>query len=704
MRYLVALLAVTLLAPLARGDLALTLLGDTTPLRGLVVAKDSVTSKPVQPLRYLSSDRQRITINLPNGSTLALFSAHTAIDTEAGWINRIECSANRQVDFAIKSVTAAQAMGYLDDFLSNHKLQLQPDDQKKWEAFKTSAASKSNVNDTFQGILHIPDWTRIDLHCEIRKNNNAAWITITGQSNYGLDLTPLPAGGWEIPGTRPVFSPDSKTLTDGRAVYEVATGKKLGELNLPRDEVVRARGQREGWANPPVVFSKDGQRIAIGSIAGRVRIFSVPDYTLTATLEVPNLANENKGTHGLAFSPDGQTLYVLADGICRALDSTNGAERRRFERSAASPDFNIALSHDGKTLATTFGKGEVALYNTADAKLLGVLRPKPAPPGTRPSDSDFDYHDPQFSVDDTRLMAPARESITIWSVKTSAVLRRLPTEYCYNASFSSDQRYYVVASAGDPYALYLHDAQTGAVMGAARPLAFSMGNAAFSPDDRYIAVTRYDINARTLVLKTAVLAAARPGPLPPQPRAKSPLAPTAQPVGLAETPLPQHLPSVEAFRNALPEELVKADLGPDQLADPSKLTRVQADNRTKLQRWLAKNLKGHTVAFELIVDGNNFNANVATPTGAPPRFEAFFVDKTPGLPLKVIVPVDNKSPLGPQLGGLKFRSTVLVTGTIAEAGLIQNMALAPSLALELNNVKIQPSASPPTPPARNSPQ
>jgi WD40 repeat protein/class 3 adenylate cyclase len=145
------------------------------------------------------------------------------------------------------------------------------------------------------------------------------------EANTGRVLVTLPPTGG--PGVTAAWSPDgAQVLVEGGSgptVWDAQTGERMRELTI-------------GQPNLGLAFSRDGSRLAIGSIDGTVRIWDWP--VATEVLRLPQAA----GTTRVAFSPDGALLAAVAPSAVRvfALDHERLLEiaRGRVTRSLSEEE------------------------------------------------------------------------------------------------------------------------------------------------------------------------------------------------------------------------------------------------------------------------------------------------------------------------------------------------------------------------------
>jgi WD40 repeat protein len=202
------------------------------------------------------------------------------------------------------------------------------------------------------------------------------------------------------------FSPDGHLVALGTAngtigLFDAATGKAKGKL----------KGHVNGTAS--LVFAPDGKTLAShGTVDNAIRIHDVARET--ELRQIP-LQEENAAMPGniviggpvgrgglrLTFSPDGQTVIAevpasaaqlmnaagvmagagAAGTLVRMWDVATGKEVRKFALPAQHGVGSVALSPDGRILATENADGTVSLWEVASGKQRSKIgTPGAAPP------------------------------------------------------------------------------------------------------------------------------------------------------------------------------------------------------------------------------------------------------------------------------------------------------------------------------------
>jgi tricorn protease-like protein len=199
------------------------------------------------------------------------------------------------------------------------------------------------------------------------------------------------------------FSPDSKRIATAGAdrtirVLEVETGKLLAQIEDHADWIFG------------IAFSPDGKRLASASRDKTSKVFDLekkeslvtfpahaqPVYTVSFAPDGKSIAtggednrirlwnpdNEGKpireiGSFGgtvfkLRYSPDGKNLLACsADKSVHVFDAKGSSVRKLQGHNDWI--YALAISRDGKTVASGSWDGEVKLWNLADGKLLRTI-------------------------------------------------------------------------------------------------------------------------------------------------------------------------------------------------------------------------------------------------------------------------------------------------------------------------------------------
>jgi WD40 repeat protein len=165
----------------------------------------------------------------------------------------------------------------------------------------------------------------------------------------GQKLLTLPRPDKAVPSV--VWGPDARsfvTLEDKRfaRVWDAATGRLRCELEH----------ETSVWH---IAFSADGRFLALGGIAGALRV-----WDLTTNRQTMAVAGHGSNVQGLALSPDGQRLAAASsDCTTRLWDTRTGHEvlTLRTQLHEHSP---LAFSPDGADLVSVNLDNRLQIWST----------------------------------------------------------------------------------------------------------------------------------------------------------------------------------------------------------------------------------------------------------------------------------------------------------------------------------------------------
>lgn len=162
------------------------------------------------------------------------------------------------------------------------------------------------------------------------------------------------------------FSPGGKFLatasTDGTArLWDIATGRQSGQP-------IRAASAKSGGLLD-VAFSPDGTMIATADGDGTVQLWN----TGTHQQIKPALKAAAENADGLAFTPNGKTLITDGNNTVRLWALASHHEiGQPIWLGAFNGVTGLALSPDGRILATVDGDGTARLWDVATHKQIGT--------------------------------------------------------------------------------------------------------------------------------------------------------------------------------------------------------------------------------------------------------------------------------------------------------------------------------------------
>jgi dipeptidyl aminopeptidase/acylaminoacyl peptidase len=208
------------------------------------------------------------------------------------------------------------------------------------------------------------------------------------------------------------FSPDSKRIATAGAdrtirVFEVESGKLLTQIedhadwifaiafspdgkrlaSASRDKTAKVFDleKKESLVTFPghvqpvytVSFTPDGKGVATGGEDNRIRIWN-PDGDAKSIREIGGFGGT---VFKLRNTPDGKSLLGCGADKAISVFDAKGSPQRKLQ-GHNDWIYALAISHDGKTVASGSWDGEVKLWNLADGKLVRTIV---AAPGYKPA-------------------------------------------------------------------------------------------------------------------------------------------------------------------------------------------------------------------------------------------------------------------------------------------------------------------------------
>ena len=226
-----------------------------------------------------------------------------------------------------------------------------------------------------------------------------------------------------------------------------------------------------------IYFSADSKTVIAGSWSGSVRTWAV---------ESGKPVNDKTGSEGtVLLSP---SLYAVFDEGNHTVAIWDLAAGRRVQLLKGVDPSRIALSHDGKQLAISFGRAQtVEIWNLATDERSQVLQ-----------DGVGGAAGLVFSPSDEYLVSSNYDNdILMWNTKTGELLGKVsdPTGTMFGAQFSPDGKQLIVAGLDET--IYIRDAKTLAIVRELKGQGEAIFRLAISPDGRTLVTTGVDpVNSR----------------------------------------------------------------------------------------------------------------------------------------------------------------------------------------------------------------
>ena len=238
----------------------------------------------------------------------------------------------------------------------------------------------------------------------------------------GMELTTIPADGrwiWKV-----AFSPDGTRLASGSEdgtgiIWDATTGAQLAKF----------AEHKPGNGIEALAFSPDGRHLVFGNNGGEIRVHDTK--TGKEIMKFPS----HKGAVGtLAYYPDGSRIlsgYWDDAGTAKVWDATTGTELLAIRAEQGTICGNIALSHDGRLIATGTWLGSIILWDAETGREVKKW----------PAHTTGNVQQISFSPNDRHIASVSRgdSAVKVWDTATGTeLITLLPQQDVYDVTFSPD--------------------------------------------------------------------------------------------------------------------------------------------------------------------------------------------------------------------------------------------------------------------------
>jgi WD40 repeat protein len=265
------------------------------------------------------------------------------------------------------------------------------------------------------------------------------------------------------------FSPDGKYLLAGRGdgpctLWETATGERRAEMRLSK------------FPHRAQAVSADVAMFAVVTVAGDVRVWKVATGQLLREWSVPGKPK------AVALSPDGKTLATGEEtGVIRLWETRTHVERGRLEGVHSAGVSALAFAPNGCTLASGDKNAGIVLWD-----LSGKARPRSwkVEPPEKPSEPSG-VSVLRFTPDGKTLGSAGAGGLGIldlWEVASGKRVCRIRDSHPLEFAFSPDSK--TVATLGSWY-VHLWNVSSGRMVPGQGHKGI-VDQLAFSPDDQSV--------------------------------------------------------------------------------------------------------------------------------------------------------------------------------------------------------------------------
>jgi WD40 repeat protein len=243
------------------------------------------------------------------------------------------------------------------------------------------------------------------------------------------------------------FTPDSGFLWSASADKTMRVWKSAGETAV------------RNFAHPSrvdaVAFSPDGKMLATGCPDGKVRIFDLAKGAVAKEISA-HIHPQPIGPafiYCLTWTPDSKQVFSGSyDHTVKLWDATTGAmvrefkgfKEKEFEKGHRDGVFSMALSPDGKTLATGSSDRTIKLWNLADGSVVRELV-NPNLKGPHPLSMPGWVYGVRFTPDGKGLIAASgapknQGALAVWNLADGKLLsaEEMPLGTFFSMALTAD--------------------------------------------------------------------------------------------------------------------------------------------------------------------------------------------------------------------------------------------------------------------------
>lgn len=251
---------------------------------------------------------------------------------------------------------------------------------------------------------------KLGAHGSYNRLSEAIQLWNWGESEMSRQLETSVSGALAV-------SPDGKWIVtaDGRRI-DAATGKADPTpcADFPRGDV-RA-----------LSFSPDGRRLAVSVYIGtdQATVYVIDFPSGARRCSIPGQWPYALRPQVAAFTADGRQLVLMDKGkFIRRWDTETGKELLKYEPAHSNSLMAIAVSPDGKLLASADGEGHNYLWELKSGKLLHRLVARQTPD----HESLRVVCSLAFSPDGKRLAGGALQNLVVWQTSSGQIDHVFPS-------------------------------------------------------------------------------------------------------------------------------------------------------------------------------------------------------------------------------------------------------------------------------------